>query len=334
MFSFSGPRQLKVAGLLDADEAYMGTDARYLKGVHVVVGTPQHVLESMTGQVGRQEGDGAGAVASGTPAPVSSQLVSPLLRAVCVDEVDLCLQEQGDALRIILAAIRGLDRKPQVAFIGATVGDGFAAEAEQEGLLRDPVTVRVGNSALPSALRHRYMVVEEGRKLAAVARLLRQELRSQDSDRPPARVMLFARSEEEAQRVTSPLRAALWNQHRISVLLPSGMEPIKALQVNRPHDASAHRLTLADQVTLGPRSRSGTTKRRCCWQHPPRLGGWTCQLSATCTRWTPRRTPSSTSTGRGGREGSGQPCRASSPPSSTPIRRQGCCRLPRAWASS
>lgn len=40
-----------VAGILDEDEAYMATDARYLKGVHVVVGVPKHVLSAATGEV-------------------------------------------------------------------------------------------------------------------------------------------------------------------------------------------------------------------------------------------------------------------------------------------
>ncbi len=40
---------------------------------------------------------------------------------------------------------------------------------------------------------------------------------------------MFTNSEEEAKAVSDPLRTALWSQHQLSVLLPSGAEPIKAL---------------------------------------------------------------------------------------------------------
>ena len=41
--------------------------------------------------------------------------------------------------------------------------------------------------------------------------------------------MVFADSEEQARRLTSPLRNALWGDHTLSVLLPQGAEPITAL---------------------------------------------------------------------------------------------------------
>lgn len=50
--------------------------------------------------------------------------------------------------------------------------------------------------------------------------------------------MVFARSEGEAVQVGEPLRAALWNQHRISTLLPSGFEPIKALHSFRDNETT------------------------------------------------------------------------------------------------
>jgi superfamily II DNA/RNA helicase len=40
---------------------------------------------------------------------------------------------------------------------------------------------------------------------------------------------VFANTEEEAVAVADPLRTALWTEHQLSVLLPSGAEPIKAL---------------------------------------------------------------------------------------------------------
>ena len=49
----------------------------------------------------------------------------------------------------------------------------------------------------------------------------------QEADAPPARVMVFARSQDEAQALAGPLRNVLWGEHRISVLLPEGEDPIR-----------------------------------------------------------------------------------------------------------
>jgi superfamily II DNA/RNA helicase len=55
---------------------------------------------------------------------------------------------------------------------------------------------------------------------------------------PPPRVVVFARSEREAKRAAEPLRAALWQQHALSVLLPSGESPVRALHAFRDRAAS------------------------------------------------------------------------------------------------
>ena len=41
-------------------------------------------------------------------------------------------------------------------------------------------------------------------------------------------MLVFAGSEDEARAVATPLRNVLWGEHRMSMLLPSGEEPIKA----------------------------------------------------------------------------------------------------------
>ena len=41
-------------------------------------------------------------------------------------------------------------------------------------------------------------------------------------------MIVFAESEEGAVKAASPLRSALWGVHKLAVLLPSGLEPIKA----------------------------------------------------------------------------------------------------------
>lgn len=43
----------------------------------------------------------------------------------------------------------------------------------------------------------------------------------------PPRVMVFAENEEAAVAAAEPLRAALWGDHKLAVLLPHGLEPIQ-----------------------------------------------------------------------------------------------------------
>jgi Helicase conserved C-terminal domain len=57
--------------------------------------------------------------------------------------------------------------------------------------------------------------------------------------RRPVRVIVFAPSEAEARGAAEPLRAALWGDHMLAVLLPStGAEPVKALHAFRDRVAS------------------------------------------------------------------------------------------------
>ena len=51
-------------------------------------------------------------------------------------------------------------------------------------------------------------------------------------------MLVFAGGEDEARAAATPLRNVLWGDHRISVLLPSGEEPIKARLVTRNNGAS------------------------------------------------------------------------------------------------
>lgn len=62
----------------------------------------------------------------------------------------------------------------QVVFVGATVRDTDITRAVAAGWLVDPVVVAVGQpDRVPSGLSHVALVVEEHRKLATLARLLR-----------------------------------------------------------------------------------------------------------------------------------------------------------------
>jgi superfamily II DNA/RNA helicase len=57
-------------------------------------------------------------------------------------------------------------------------------------------------------------------------------------DVAPARVMVFASTEDDARRLADPLRTSLWGDHQISVLLPGGEEPIRALHAFRDNRAT------------------------------------------------------------------------------------------------
>ena len=49
----------------------------------------------------------------------------------------------------------------------------------------------------------------------------------QGQDKPAGRTMVFAASDAEARAAARPLRNVLWGDHKMSVLLPTGAEPIK-----------------------------------------------------------------------------------------------------------
>lgn len=68
----------------------------------------------------------------------------------------------------------------------------------------------------------------------------RASLRSRESgpDEPPPRALIFAPDEASAVAATAPLRSNLWGAHTLSVLLPTGNEPIRALHAFRDNAAT------------------------------------------------------------------------------------------------
>lgn len=75
---------------------------------------------------------------------------------------------------------------------------------------------------------------------AVLTRLLRRELQDRGSDAPPPRVMAFAPDATVADAIANPLRNALWDEHRIGLVLPDGLQPTKILQVRSV--CTVHRL--------------------------------------------------------------------------------------------
>jgi hypothetical protein len=77
----------------------------------------------------------------------------------------------------------------------------------------------------------RFVVVPEGMPATSVlTKLLRREMKLLGPDSPVPRVMTFVRDATAAKAIANPLRAALWEEHRIGLVLPLGQEPTKTLQ--------------------------------------------------------------------------------------------------------
>ena len=238
MFHFNGPRGLKVRGLLMEDEveAVCAAGKGAMLGTHVLVGTPELIGEVMNNCGGSSSGSGGGDACD----------VFDHCSAVVVDEVDACFQTHPIEMSKILDKLLlppGLGSnnssdnnvvkdKPVVALVGATLDDHLVEMAVDKGWIVDPIAVQVGGiKSVPKGLSHRYIVVDSNNntRLAVLTRAIRADLLGGGEDSPPARVMVFADSEEQAREVASPLRNVLWGEHSISVLLPQGSEPIKAL---------------------------------------------------------------------------------------------------------
>eukprot|EP00891_Asterochloris_glomerata_P003480 jgi/Astpho2/3480/Aster-08115 len=219
MFTYKGPRGLKVKGVLDKEEVLFAKTQSYLYGAHVVVGTPDCLAEL-----------------SQQP---NAQPVMAHVRAVAVDEVDACFEDQSQAMQLLLTDACSQKRKPQIAMVGATVQAGLAATAADMGWMDNPLHIRVGAAGrIPAGLRHCFIAAEPHQKMAILCRQIRRDLEQQGEDAAPPRVMVFASSQEAAAAAAQPLRNVLWGQHNISVLLPEGEEPIKALQSFRDNNAT------------------------------------------------------------------------------------------------
>ncbi|DBA95016.1 hypothetical protein WJX77_005449 [Trebouxia sp. C0004] len=219
MFTYNGPRGLKVKGVLDQEEVLFAKNKGYLYGTHVVVGLPECLVE-----------------ASKAPHAVP---VMQYTKAVAVDEVDACFLEQGEAMQMLLSDACQQQQKPIIAFVGATIQPGLSDTASSMGWLDDPVHVSLGlDEPVPPGLQHRYMVVPPERKLAVLCRQIRVDLKEQGEDAAPTRVMVFAPTSEAAQACASPIRNVLWGAHKVAVLLPKGEEPIKALHSFRDNKSS------------------------------------------------------------------------------------------------
>ena len=130
MFSYQGPRDVRVAGLWDepTTKAIM-LDKDLLNGVHVVVGTPEHLSRvAVTGNLRLQH-----------------------LRNIIVDEADACLageehaEQMGNLLRRLRESRERADgpplRPPQTVLAGASLSAALVRRAAEQGWVRAPTLV-------------------------------------------------------------------------------------------------------------------------------------------------------------------------------------------------
>ncbi|KAK3280198.1 hypothetical protein CYMTET_11941, partial [Cymbomonas tetramitiformis] len=222
MFTYQGPRDVRVVGILDEkDVERCRGDVEgggLLEGVQIIVATPTFAAQAF------RNGD----------------LFPEMLQFIAVDELDLCIEQDDVAVTELLSIPERANTVRQVALSGATLPAGiFERCVEQNWMVNQPVLVgnvpaagTIGPSLVPSSLSHRVVSVPESRKLVALCRLLRQDLseRGEDAVKTDTRVVVFAETEDQALEAAAPLRRSLWQQHEIVVCISGGYEPLKILE--------------------------------------------------------------------------------------------------------
>lgn len=234
MFSYSGPRHVKVAGLWDEQALYAAAEQDMLKGVHVIVGTPEYLSRGS----------------------VSGNLRLQHVRGVVIDEADLCLSdpEQAEAMGLLLRRMTDARSSvnvppPQTVLAGASLSSSLVRRALDAGWVRAPTLVseygciedgcarldisaadeasrgasRAARSArgsgavgwteqrVPAGHSHEYVVVEPKDSVAVLCRLLRNRFdAAANVSQPPPRVVVFAPSADAAVELAEKLQGALF----------------------------------------------------------------------------------------------------------------------------
>lgn len=129
------------------------------------------------------------------------------------------------------------------------------------------------NAACARTRRRRFAILPQGVSPALLlTRLLREDLREAAPDAPPPRALVFSADDAAAEALATPLRGALWQEHRIGLVLPSGQQPTRMLEVR------SWRRPVSSQVTdTAGHSRARIVLGRS--RRPPR------GAAAKCARW-------------------------------------------------
>ncbi|GAX72763.1 hypothetical protein CEUSTIGMA_g219.t1 [Chlamydomonas eustigma] len=206
MFTYTGPKGIQVRGLLNKEEIVMSKGTPYLSATHLLVATPEALMEVYTGE--------------------DRLPLLDYLRILCIDEFDECLKSSSEATMLLLSCAAKnstFGSKPQVVLVGATLSSDQVSLAVSSGWLVDPISIQVGETgSIPTGLKHRFIVCDSSRRLTTLVRMLRLDLELQQAEKSQVRTIVFARSPEDAAQFVEPLRSALWSEHNISLLLPPG----------------------------------------------------------------------------------------------------------------
>ncbi|KAJ8609487.1 hypothetical protein CTAYLR_005440 [Chrysophaeum taylorii] len=178
------------------------------------------------------------------------------LEFVVVDEADACgditagalrsLETPSTAQRILVGAtlsrqspaLRALLEKGRAVSIVEPSGqvwlddEDYLVDDASAAPARDVLSDRRAIS-LPPSLEHRFVVVEDWRRLGVLARIMRRDLLDWESDKslPRPRCVVFCVDEPAAREAAPKLRRALWGEHAVAALLPSlGGSPIDTAQ--------------------------------------------------------------------------------------------------------
>lgn len=190
MFSYKGPRHVKIAGMWD-ENAYNDQSLKeLLKGVHVIVGTPEYLSRVALGDELRLQN----------------------VRGVVIDEADACLAEPAskEAMSTLLRRMdearkaAGAPLAPQTILAGASLSPDLVRDAVQSGWVRSPTLVSefgwieaglslealneqraIGalgadgvaawnSQRVPAGSSHEYIVVEPKESVATLCRMLRE----------------------------------------------------------------------------------------------------------------------------------------------------------------
>ena len=209
ILNYKGPKGISAVGVFEESHAEM---EGFADVAEIVVGTPELLCRMK----------------------LSGKLEVDLASTIIVDEADqLFEQYPGEMAALLKPSPYPLvmeDR--QVVLCGVNVPQEVISTCKQKALMKTkPLVVSMGNPGrVPSSVSHRRLVVPRMRKLVALARQIRRDVRTAGEDAPPPRTIVFVPSAEAAMAAAKPLRKSLWGKHKLAVLLPDGKEAIRVMQ--------------------------------------------------------------------------------------------------------
>ena len=207
MFKYFGPQGIKCVGVFEQDHIEW---EGFADVAEIVVGTPEYL----------------------TKMKESGKLEVDLATTIIADEADQLFEQYPNEMATLLkpSPYEPVMKDRQIVLCGVNVPREVVALCEQRGFVTSPLMVSMGTPGrVPPSVVHRRMVVPRMRKILALARQIRSDLKAAGEDAPPPRTIVFVPSAAAAEAAAVPLRKSLWNQHKLAVLLPEGKEAVRTV---------------------------------------------------------------------------------------------------------